>query len=134
AACERLPDIGITNRRTTISTVGWVPGIKRLTETDMPIRLAFSLHAPNDALRSQIMEINDRYPLGEVLAACEEWHAAKRKKVYIEYVMLGGVNDTYQHARELVELLDPRIYKVNLIPFNPTGTIYETSTHDAIHA
>jgi len=134
AACERLPDIGITNRRTTISTVGWVPGIKRLTETDMPIRLAFSLHAPNDVLRSQIMEINDRYPLGEVLAACEEWHAAKRKKVYIEYVMLGGVNDTYQHARELVELLDPRIYKVNLIPFNPTGTIYETSTHDAIHA
>src|SRR5215471_7788526 len=63
AACERLPAVGITHRRTAISTVGWIPGIERLTETDMPLRLALSLHAPDDALRSQIMPVNDRYPL-----------------------------------------------------------------------
>ena len=70
AACERLPDLGVTNRRTTISTVGWVPGIEQLTESEMPIRLAFSLHAPDDALRSELMPVNDRYPLAEVLEAC----------------------------------------------------------------
>ena len=72
---RRLPDVGITHRRTTISTVGWVPGIDELAESDMPIRLAFSLHAPEDALRSRIMPVNDRYPLAEVLAACERYYA-----------------------------------------------------------
>ena len=62
-ACGRLPDIGITHRRTAISTVGWVPGIDRLAESDMPLRLALALHAPEDTLRSQIMPVNDRYPL-----------------------------------------------------------------------
>src|SRR5215467_7542004 len=71
-AARRLPDVGITHRRTGISTVGWVPGIRRLTETDMPIRLALSLHAPEDGLRSQIMPVNERYPLAEVLEACQE--------------------------------------------------------------
>ena len=70
AACRRLPDLGITHRRTAISTVGWIPGIDRLAEPDMPIRLALSLHAADDALRSQIMPVNDRYPLADVLAAC----------------------------------------------------------------
>jgi 23S rRNA (adenine2503-C2)-methyltransferase len=69
-ACRRLPDVGITHRRTAISTVGWIPGIERLAETDMPIRLALSLHAPNDALRSELMPVNDRYPLADVLDAC----------------------------------------------------------------
>ena len=73
-ACRRLPDVGITHRRTAISTVGWIPGIERLTETDMPIRLALSLHAPNDALRSELMPVNDRYPLADVLAACRRYH------------------------------------------------------------
>src|ERR1700710_2565891 len=68
AACALLPDLGVTHRRTAISTVGWVPGIDRLAENEMPIALALSLHAPNDALRSQIMEVNDRYPISEVLA------------------------------------------------------------------
>src|SRR6187397_223733 len=85
-AARRLPDVGIMHRRTTISTVGWVPGIRRLTETDLPIRLALSLHAPEDALRSQIMPINDRYPLAEVLAACERFYERKRRQVFIEYV------------------------------------------------
>ena len=131
---ERLPDVGITHRRTTISTVGWVPGIDRLAETDMPIRLAFSLHAPEDALRSRIMPVNDRYPLEDVLAACERHYARKRRKVFIEYVMLAGVNDSYAQAVQLAGLLDPRIYKVNLIPFNPTDARYEGSSRDAIAA
>src|SRR5206468_10983339 len=69
AACERLPAIGITHRRTTISTVGWIPGLERLAESAMPIRLALSLHAPDDALRSELMPVNERYPLAEVLEA-----------------------------------------------------------------
>ena len=67
-ACERLPDIGITHRRTAISTVGWIPGIERLADTPMPLRLALSLHAADPALRSQLMPVNDRYPLPDVLA------------------------------------------------------------------
>src|SRR6185369_7565266 len=70
SACEALPDLGVTHRRTAISTVGWVPGIDRLAECEMPLSLALSLHAPNDRLRSQLMPVNDRYPLSEVLAAC----------------------------------------------------------------
>src|SRR5436190_3927617 len=112
-AARRLPDIGITHRRSGISTVGWVPGIRRLTETDLPIRLALSLHAPEDALRSQIMPVNERYPLAEVLAACERFYARKRRQVFIEYVMLAGVNDGYAQAVQLAQLLDPTIYKVN---------------------
>ena len=73
-ACTRLPDLGITNRRTAISTVGWIPGIDQLTESDMPIRLALSLHAADDALRSELMPVNERYPLAVVLAACERYH------------------------------------------------------------
>jgi len=133
AACERLPDVGVTHRRTTISTVGWVPGIDRLAESDMPIRLAWSLHAPEDALRSEIMAVNDRYPIADVLAACERWRAAKRRMVFVEYVMLRGVNDSHAQAVALAKLLDPRGYKVNLIPYNPTG-MYDGSSREAIAA
>jgi 23S rRNA (adenine2503-C2)-methyltransferase len=133
-AARRLPDLGITHRRTTISTVGWVPGIDRLAESDLPIRLAFSLHAPEDGLRSRIMPVNDKYPIADVLAACRRWHEARRKPVYIEYVMLAGVNDTYTQAVQLARLLDPRVYKVNLIPYNPTGSVYDGSGREAIDA
>jgi 23S rRNA (adenine2503-C2)-methyltransferase len=132
-AARRLPDVGITHRRTTISTVGWVPGIRALTETDMPIRLAFSLHAPDDELRSQIMPINDRHPIDSVLAACADYYARRHRRVFIEYVMLAGVNDTYRQAIALARLLDPKIYKVNLIPYNPTG-MYDGSSPAAIAA
>lgn len=134
AACRRLPSIGITHRRTAISTVGWVPGIERLAASDLPVRLALSLHAPDDALRSQIMPVNDRYPIARVLEACEAFYARKRRKVFVEYVMLAGVNDRYEQALQLAELLDPRIYKVNLIPYNPTGTGYDGSSREAIDA
>jgi 23S rRNA (adenine2503-C2)-methyltransferase len=131
AACERLPELGVTHRRTAISTVGWVPGIERLAECEMPLALALSLHAPNDGLRSQLMPVNDRYPLAEVLAACERYMARRRRRVFVEYVMLDGVNDLPAHARELAALLDPRAYKVNLIPYNPTGA-YDGSPPERI--
>jgi 23S rRNA (adenine2503-C2)-methyltransferase len=132
-AAGRLPDLGITHRRTTVSTVGWVPGIARLTDSEMPIRLAFSLHAPEDALRSRIMPINDRYPIADVLAACETYYARRRRRVFIEYVMLAGVNDSYAQAVQLAQLLEPRVYKLNLIPYNPTG-MYDGSSRGAIAA
>jgi 23S rRNA (adenine2503-C2)-methyltransferase len=132
-ACERLPDLGVTHRRTAISTVGWVPGIDRLAECEMPVSLALSLHAPNDGLRSQLMPVNDRYPIREVLAACDRYRAARRRKVFVEYVMLDGVNDHSEHARELAALLDPRVYKVNLIPYNPTGS-YDGSPPERIES
>ena len=122
AAARRLPDLGITHRRTTISTVGWVPGLTRfIDEVDEPIRLALSLHAANPALRSQLMPVNDRYPLADVLAECLRYVELRGRKVYIEYVMLEGVNDTPRHAAELAAILDPKAFKVNLIPYNPTG-------------
>ncbi len=133
AACRRLPDIGVTHRRTAISTVGWIPGIDRLAEIDMPIRLALSLHAADDALRSEIMPVNERYPLADVLAACRRFHDAKRRRVFIEYVMLAGVNDRYEQAVALARVLDPKVFKVNLIPYNPTGS-YDGSGPDAIDA
>jgi 23S rRNA (adenine2503-C2)-methyltransferase len=133
-ACRRLPDVGITNRRTAVSTVGWIPGIGRMTEDPMPLRLALSLHAANPALRSELMPVNDRYPLSEVLAACERFYERKRRMVFVEYVMLGGVNDSVGQARELAEILDPKIYKVNLIPYNPTDVGMQGSTPKAIEA
>lgn len=133
ATCRRLPQIGITNRRTTISTVGWIPGIDALTASDMPVRLAFSLHAADEDLRSRIMPVNDRYPLRDVLAACRRWNEAKKRLVYIEYVMLKGVNDQYAQAQELARVLDPKVFKVNLIPYNPTG-MYDGSSPEAIEA
>jgi 23S rRNA (adenine2503-C2)-methyltransferase len=133
ATCRKLPSIGVTHRRTTISTVGWVPGIDRLTETDMPIRLAFSLHAADPELRSQIMPVNDKYPLEDVLAACRRWNERRNRLVYIEYVMLAGVNDRYEQAQQLARALDPKIFKVNLIPYNPTG-MYDGSSPEAIEA
>src|SRR3954449_2890901 len=121
AACERLPDLGITNRRTAISTVGWIPGIDRLAASPMPIRLALSLHAADDALRSEIMPVNDRYPLADVLAACRRFYEQKHRLVFVEYVMLAGVNDRYEQALALAKVLDPKIFKVNLIPYNTPG-------------
>ena len=94
AAARRLPDVGITHRRTTISTVGWLPGLKRfVAEVDEPIRLALSVHAANEKLRSRIMPVNDRYPLRDVIEECRRYAATVNRRVYIEYVMLAGVND-----------------------------------------
>jgi len=144
AACERLPDIGITHRRTTISTVGWIPGIERLAECDMPMRLALSLHAADEALRSELMPVNERYPLAEVIEACRAFYARKRRRVFIEYVMLAGVNDRYEQALALADALSggredaAPIFKVNLIPYNATdsggGAPFTGSSRESIAA
>jgi 23S rRNA (adenine2503-C2)-methyltransferase len=138
-ACERLPDLGVSHRRTTISTVGWIPGIERLAECDMPVRLALSLHAADDALRSELMPVNERYPLADVLEACRGFYARRRRRVFIEYVMLAGVNDRYEQALSLARALrreDERgsIFKVNLIPYNPTGEGFRCSSRESIEA
>jgi 23S rRNA (adenine2503-C2)-methyltransferase len=133
-AARSLPDLGITWRRTTISTVGWLPGLTRfIDEVEEPIRLALSLHAATDELRSELMPVNERYPLADVLAECERYFKLRRRKVFVEYVMLRGVNDRVEQARSLADLLDPKVFKVNLIPYNPTG-MYDGSSRKAIDA
>jgi 23S rRNA (adenine2503-C2)-methyltransferase len=133
-AARSLPDVGITWRRTTISTVGWLPGLTRfIDEVEEPIRLALSLHAATDELRSELMPVNERYPLADVLAECERYFKLRRRKVFVEYVMLRGVNDRVEQARSLADLVDPRVFKVNLIPYNPTG-MYDGSSRKAIDA
>ena len=135
AASEWLADLGITPRRTAISTVGWIPGIERLTASGRPIRLALSLHAPEDSLRSELMAVNERYPLADVLDACRADHARRRRTVFVEYVMLAGVNDRYEQALALARLLSPRpAFKVNLIPYNPTDGRFAGSGREAIAA
>ncbi|MFZ0092048.1 MAG: 23S rRNA (adenine(2503)-C(2))-methyltransferase RlmN [Solirubrobacteraceae bacterium] len=133
-ACARLPQVGIGNRHTAVSTVGWIPGIDRFAAQPLPLRLALSLHAADDALRSELMAVNDRYPLADVLAACRAYYERKRRMVFVEYVMLAGINDSYAQARRLAEILDPRMFKVNLIPYNPTDSPYEGSSPKAIEA
>ncbi|HLG09252.1 MAG TPA: 23S rRNA (adenine(2503)-C(2))-methyltransferase RlmN [Gaiellaceae bacterium] len=134
ASARRLPDLGVTHRRTTISTVGWMPGLRRFVdEVVAPIRLALSIHAADPALRSTLMPVNDRYPLADVLAECRRYVALRRRKVFVEYVMLAGVNDSAADARALAALLDGRSFKVNLIPYNPTGR-YEGSSRQAIES
>ena len=131
-AARGLPDVGITWRRTTISTIGWMPGLRRFVdEVEEPIRLALSLHAPTDELRSELMPVNDRYPLSEVLAECRRYFKLRHRKVFVEYVLLDGVNDQVEQARALVDLLDPKVFKVNLIPYNPTG-MFQGSSANAI--
>jgi 23S rRNA (adenine2503-C2)-methyltransferase len=135
AACARLPELGIATSNTAISTVGWVPGIERMAREGPPVRLALSLHAADDSLRSELMPVNERYPLAEVLAACLRWHEARRRQVFVEYLMLAGVNDRYEQAVELAAVLEPRrAFKVNLIPYNPTEAGFEGSGRDAIGA
>jgi 23S rRNA (adenine2503-C2)-methyltransferase len=135
AACERLPDVGIAHSNTAISTVGWLPGIERMAAEGPPVRLALSLHAADEALRSELMPVNDRYPLRDVLDACRRWHERRRRQVFVEYLMLAGVNDRYEQAVDLARRLEPRdAFKVNLIPYNPTDAPYEGSGPGAIAA
>jgi 23S rRNA (adenine2503-C2)-methyltransferase len=132
AAARRLPDLGITHRRTTISTVGWLPGLRRFVdEVAEPIRLALSLHAADPELRSTLMPVNERYPLETVVAECRRHYELRNRRVYVEYVMLAGVNDSPEHARRLADVLGRDAFKVNLIPYNPTG-IYEGSSRETI--
>jgi 23S rRNA (adenine2503-C2)-methyltransferase len=110
---------GLSRRRVTLSTSGVVPNIRKLKDA-LPVALAVSLHAPNDAIRSSIMPINDAYPIATLLAACNDYlEVAPRDFITFEYVMLKGVNDAPDHAKELARTLSTVPCKVNLIPFNP---------------
>ena len=111
---------GLSRRRVTVSTSGVVPMIERL-KSDCPVALAVSLHAPNDPLRDELVPLNRKYPIDELLAACKDYlTAAPRDFITFEYCMLDGVNDTDEHARQLIALVKGRINcKFNLIPFNP---------------
>ncbi len=110
---------GLSRRRVTVSTSGVVPMMDKLSQ-DCPVALAVSLHAPTDALRDQLVPLNKKYPLEELLSACERYlRFAPRDFITFEYVMLDGVNDTDQHARELIQIARRLHCKFNLIPFNP---------------
>jgi len=135
AACERLRDIGVATSNTAISTVGWIPGIERLTLEGPRVRLALSLHAAEDSLRSELMPVNERYPLADVLEACRAWSDARRLPVFVEYLMLDGINDRYEQAVSLAKALVPaERFKVNLIPYNPTEAGFAGSSRAAIAA
>ena len=120
---------GLSRRRVTVSTSGLVPVIDRLGE-ECPVALAVSLHAPNDALRDELVPINRKYPLRELMVACRRYlEKAPRDFVTFEYVMLDGVNDSDAHARELLALTRDVSCKFNLIPFNPfPGSPYRRSS------
>jgi 23S rRNA (adenine2503-C2)-methyltransferase len=130
-----LDDLGydLSRRRVTLSTSGLVPQIYSLAE-ECNVALAVSLHAPNDALRDQLVPINRKHPIAELLAAC--WHYIERqngRSITFEYVMLDGINDQPQHALQLAGLLAGRPAKLNLIPFNPfPGTRYRRSPDERI--
>ncbi len=124
---------GLSKRRVTLSTAGVVPGLDRLREVS-DISLAVSLHATDDALRDELVPLNRKYPLRELLAACRRYVEGRHQRVTFEYVMLDGVNDRPEHARALVRLLQGVPAKVNLIPFNPfPHTRYQRSGVEAIN-
>ncbi|MDH4286421.1 MAG: 23S rRNA (adenine(2503)-C(2))-methyltransferase RlmN, partial [Gallionella sp.] len=124
---------GLSRRRVTVSTSGIVPAIDRLRD-ECPVALAVSLHAPNDRLRDELVPVNRKYPLGELMAACRRYlEKAPRDFITFEYVLLDGVNDSEQQARELVRLVRDVPCKFNLIPFNPfPATHYRRSSPEAI--
>jgi len=110
---------GLSKRRVTLSTAGVVPALLRLKEVS-DVSLALSLHAPNDELRNELVPLNRKYPIREVLEACKHYISGdNRRRITVEYVMLAGINDSPAHARELVKLLRGLPAKMNLIPFNP---------------
>jgi 23S rRNA (adenine2503-C2)-methyltransferase len=125
---------GLSKRRVTISTSGVVPALYRLKEVS-DVALAVSLHAPNDELRNELVPLNKKYPIKELLEACKAYVAGDgRRRITFEYVMLDGVNDQPRHARELVRLLEKVPSKVNLIPFNPfPNTQYRRSSDETIN-
>ena len=123
-------------RHMTVSTVGLVPAIRKLSQEPLQVNLAISLHAPTDELRSKTMPVNRKYPLSELFAACKDYIETTHRQVTFEYVLLSGVNDTPTHAQQLADLLAPlkQFAHVNCIPVNATSADYHTPGPDAIRA
>lgn len=119
-------NIGI--RKISISTSGIIQGIQKLTNENLQVNLAISLHAPNDELRNKLMPINKNYPLNNVLLAVNDYIKKTKRKVMFEYVMIRGVNDTIECARELAKIMKKPLYMVNLIVYNPTGEFKASDT------
>ncbi len=122
---------GLGHRHITISTVGLVDKIDAFGNEYCQVNLAISLHAPNDELRSSFMPVNRRFPIAELMAACERYAEKTRRKVFFEYVMLAGVNDSPDSARELAALMRGHLYHVNLIPYNSTPDAPFAATTDS---
>jgi len=126
--------LSVSKRRITLSTSGVVPMIQKCGE-ELNVNLAISLHATNDDLRSQIMPINKKYPLAELMQACRDYPLDAKRRITFEYVMLKGINDSDDDAHNLAILLDNIPSKVNIIPFNEwPGSGFECSSRNRIHA
>jgi 23S rRNA (adenine2503-C2)-methyltransferase len=128
-------EIGIGMRGITLSTVGIVPGIRRLAQERLQLTLSVSLHAPNQALRERIVPVAKTWPLPELMSACRDYASITGRRVTYEYVLLAGVNDSPECARQLAGLLRDDLSHVNLIPFNPGPTIspFQTPSNNAMH-
>jgi len=136
-ACRLMTDPaghGLGARHVAISTAGWVPGIERLAAEPLQLRLALSLHAPNDELRTQLMPVTKRYPLERLMAACRDYRARTGRRVFVEYLLLEGVNDSRREAAELARLLGGEGFHVNLIAYNPTAAGYRGSAPERVSA
>jgi 23S rRNA (adenine2503-C2)-methyltransferase len=120
-------------RHMTISTAGVVPGIERFTDEGIQVNLAISLHAPDDALRTKLMPIDKKWPIAALMRATRAYVARTRRKVFYEYIMLAGVNDKPDDARQLADLLGGPLHHVNLIPYNATDAPYGRSSPAATH-
>jgi len=133
--CMDSEGMNISKRRITISTSGIIPFIKQCGE-ELDVNLAISLHAPNNKIRSEIMGINKKYPIEELIAACKEYPSlSEKRRITFEYVMLAGINDSDDCARELAELLYGVPCRINIIPFNKwEGSSFECSSGNRIHA
>jgi len=127
---------GLAARRIAISTVGWVPGIERLAHEDVQFKLALSLHAPNDEDRGRLMPVNRKFPIERLMRACATYRAITKRRIFIEYLMLEGINDSPEHAQQLAALLNaqqgPGGFHVNLIAYNPTGTDFIGSSDETV--
>jgi 23S rRNA (adenine2503-C2)-methyltransferase len=136
-ACRTLNDpagFALGARQIAISTAGWVPGIERLAAEPLQVKLALSLHAPNDRLRSELMPVTKRFPLARLIQACRDYRETTRRRIFVEYLMLDGVNDDLLLADELAGLLGPEGFHVNLIAYNPTGSQYRASSSQQVAA
>jgi 23S rRNA (adenine2503-C2)-methyltransferase len=129
-------EMGLSLRHITVSTAGYVPGIRALADAGLPITLALSLHAPNDGLRSRLIPMGKRYGLDEVLGAVRYYQERTGRRVTLEYLVLGGVNDTDAHARELARRVRGLLTHVNLIPWNPAETLspFQPPTRNRVRA
>lgn len=133
--CEIITEdkgLAVPKRRVTVSTCGLVPAIYEYANSPRPCNLAVSLHAPNDELRTRLMPINKKYPIAEVLNAAQFFSEKTRRRVTLEYVMLAGLNDSPDHARQLAAAIGDRDFYVNLIPYNNTDSDFRQSTPETI--